>query len=455
MDSTMEMQTGLVIPPSAVDAEQAVLGGLLIDNGAIDRIQHLEPAHFYRHNHRELFAVMRSMLTKGDPVDIVTVAEELGDKAEALGGIMYLGTLAQHVPTAANIRKYAEAVIEKSQLRDLLTAAARITEIVSEAGEVASKINQAQAEVMRLSDKSSKSEPKSIREILTVAVEAIDRRSAQQIDGLMTGMRDLDEKLHGIKNGELIIIAARPAMGKSTLAVQIAEHVARDGNTALVLSQEMTYQQIADRLIASAGRVSMGDIITGQLTDEGWQRVSAAVGKLHELPLFIDEQGGLTLADVCAKARMIKRKHGLSLLVVDYLQLMSGNGDSRNAEIEVISRGLKSLAKELHIPVIALSQLSRECEKRPNKRPHLSDLRDSGAIEQDADVVLFIYRDEIYNPDSMEKGIAEILIRKNRQGATGDVRMVFAGEFSRFDDLAFGYEPPVAQPKRRRVEYDL
>lgn len=449
------MDDGLMIAQHAVDAEQAVLGSLLIDNAAIDRIAFLEPAHFFRQAHRDLFTTIRSMLVRGRPVDIVTVAEELGSLADDVGGIMYIGQLAQFVPTSANVRRYAETVIEKSQLRALLGAASRITEIVHEAGDIDSKINRAQSEVMSLSDSAQRRDPLPVREVLTYAIEAIDRRTAKQIDGFMTGIRDLDGRLHGLKNGDFIIIAARPAMGKSTLAVQIAEHVARTGGTALVLSQEMSYQQLADRLIASAGRVSMSDIITGELTDEGWNRVSAAVGSLHELPLYLDDQASLTLADVCSKARMTKRKHGLSLLVVDYLQLMTGNGNNRNTEIEEISRGLKSLAKELKIPVIALSQLSRECEKRANKRPMLSDLRDSGAIEQDADVVLFIYRDEIYNPDSMEKGIAEILIRKNRQGAIGDVRMVFAGEFSRFDDLAIGYVPPAVNQQKRRVMEDL
>ena len=440
----------------AIDAEQSVIGGLLLDNNAIDRIGFLEPAYFSSNANRELFTTIRNMLTQGKPADIVTVTEELGTRVEKVGGILYIGTLAQLVPSAANIRRYAEMVVEKSQLRGLMEAAARIAEIVHDAGDVQGKINQAQAEVMKLSEVASKRDPLPLREILTFAVEAIDKRTSRQIDGVMTGLCDLDDKLHGLKNGELIIIAARPAMGKSTLAVQIAENAAKEGKPVLVLSQEMSYQQLADRLIASAGRVSMGDIVTGNLTDEGWTRVSSAISKLHELPMYLDDQAALTLADVCAKARMTKRKHGLALLVVDYLQLMSGRGDSRNAQIEEISRGLKSLAKELHIPIIALSQLSRECDKRPNKRPVLSDLRDSGAIEQDADVVAFIYLDEVYNPDSPDKGTAEILIRKNRQGSTGDIRMIFQGEFSRFDDLSHCWQPKeICKLPKRRVDVDL
>lgn len=445
--------------PFSSEAEQSVIGGLLIDNQALDKIAFLEPWHFFTHANREIYSVIRRMISENKPVDVVTLAMEMPNEAKDVGGIAYLGELAINTPSAANIRRYAEIVVEKSSLRGLLSAATKITEIAAAAdGNVSDKINRAQAEVMKLSEQATRRDPLSLREVLSLAVESIDRRSTAEIDGLMTGIRDLDDKLHGLKNGELVIIAARPAMGKSTLAVQIAEHVATTGKPALVLSQEMSYQQLADRLIASAGRVEMGAITTGKLDDDQWTRVAAAIGKLHEIPMYLDDQAALTLAEVCAKARMIRRKHGLSLLVVDYIQLMSGSGESgsRNSEIEEITRGLKSLAKELHIPVLALSQLSRNCEQRPNKRPMLSDLRDSGSIEQDADVVAFIYRDEVYNPDTPELGVAEIIIGKNRQGSTGVVRTVFCGEHSRFDDIAYGYEPPVQQPKRRRsVEVDL
>jgi len=234
--------------------------------------------------------------------------------------------------------------------------------------------------------------------------------------------------------------------------VQMAHNVAASGKAGLILSQEMSYQQLADRLMASAGRIPLGAITSGKMDDENWTRLAAGIGKLHELPLYLDDQPALTIADVCSKARMIKRKHGLGILVLDYLQLMAGSGKAgnRNGEIEEISRGLKSLAKELDIPVVALSQLNRGCEQRPNKRPMMSDLRDSGSIEQDADVIVFIYRDEIYNPDTMDKGMAEILIQKNRQGETGMVRMLFRGEFSRFDDLAHDYRPPDPKPQARR-----
>lgn len=446
----------MLLVPHSIEAEHAVIGGLLIDEKAFDRVSFLEPWHFFNHAHREIFTAIRQLAFDGYPVDVVTVTERLGGKSKETGGIAYLGQLAQNTPGSANIKRYADLMLDKAQLRSLLQASNAIADIVRESGGTAEeKIGRAQAEVMRLSESGGKHDPLHIRDVLRFAVESIERRSMKKVDGMLLGMRDLDAKLGGLKNGDLIIIAARPAMGKSTLAVQIAYNVSEAGMPALVFSQEMSYQQLADRLIASAGRASMTGITSGNISGEDWDRVASGVGKLHDLPLYLDDQGSLSIADVGSKARLIKRKHGLSLLVVDYLQLMSGKSDNRNAAIEEISRGLKALAKELHIPVIALSQLSRECEKRQNKRPMLADLRDSGAIEQDADVVMFIYRDEEYNPDTPEKGIAEILIRKNRQGKTGDVRMLFAGEYSRFDDLAHGYVPPKTETRRRAQRDDL
>ncbi len=438
-----------------IEAEQSVIGGILLDDKALDLISFLEPAHFYQQRHRDIFAAMRSMASQNKQIDLVTLTDEMNG-AKEVGGIMYLAELSQNTPGSANVKRYAEVVVEKSTMRALVEAGANIQNIANEPGsDVSDKVNRSQAEVMRLTESSIKRDPKSVREILSVSMDAIERRGAQEIDGQLTGLRDLDEKLNGLKAGELIIIGARPAMGKSVLAVQIALNIAQTGKSALVLSQEMPYQQLADRLIASTGRVDMSNITTGKLCQDGWNRVAAAVGKLHDLKLYLDDQPALTIADVCSKARMTKRKHGLDVLVIDYLQLMSGTGTNRNAEIEEVSRGLKSLAKELHIPVVALSQLGRDVERRTNRRPIMSDLRDSGAIEQDADVILFIYRDEEYNPDTMEKGIAEILIRKNRQGKTGDIRMAFNGEFARFDDLAFWYEPPVYQEPKRLRSVDL
>jgi len=433
----------------SINSEQSVIGALLLDGDKLDSIQSLLPAHFYSHESRTIFSCMKEMSSKGQPIDVVTVADSLGKDLADIGGIMYLGELAQNTPGSYNISTYAKTIIEKAKLRGLVVAGQTISDLAKDSLPLDQKIDQAQAAVMKLSEDVQTKEPMHIGDILKTAIESVERRTTHQMDGMRTNLRDLDLKLSGLHNGDLVIIAARPAMGKSTLAMQIAFNAAESGKPALFLSQEMSYQQLADRLISSAGRVDMGRLIEGRLEAEDWDRIAVGVSKLHELPLYVDDQGALTLHSVCSKARAQKRKHGIGLLVIDYLQLMSGNGDNRNSEIEVISRGLKALAKELHIPIIALSQLSRSCETRPNKRPMLSDLRDSGAIEQDADVVMFIYRDELYNPDTQEKGIGEILIRKNRQGKTGDLRMVFNGENSRFDDLAHGYTPPEVIRKNR------
>lgn len=435
--------------PHNIEAEQSVLGGLLIDNSAIDKINFLKADHFYSAQNRKIFATMVYMLNRGHPVDIVTVTEELGDEAEQFGGIQYLGHLAQHTPSSANIKRYAELVIERARTRDLFAVANRIWELAKEQGDVDAKINTAQSIVMGLNETNGRNEPRSLLEILPDAIDTIDERTQKKLEGVLTGIVALDTKLNGLKNGELIIIAARPGMGKSVLGLQIALEVSHT-QTALMLSQEMSYQQIADRLIARKSKLGMSAVSSGVIEKDEWPNMTAAFGMLKDLPLYLDEQGSLTLADVCAKARKLKRKHGLGILVVDYIQLMTGDGDNRNNEIEKISRGLKSLAKELKIPVIALSQLSRQVDNRVNKRPVLSDLRDSGAIEQDADVVIFIYREDVYDKNSPDAGTAEIIIGKNRQGVTGPVRTAFDGELSQFSNLAFEWKPKEVETTTRR-----
>lgn len=444
------MTEELRIPPFNAEAEQSVLGGILIDDNAIDRIASLRPEHFYRNDHRMIFVEMRKLSSEGKQIDIVTLCESLGSRAEEVGGFQYIGQLAQNVPGSANIQRYAEIVIEKFTLRQLLAASNSIASIVDSHIPTIEKLNRAQELLMGISEKSSTKEPVHVRDVLFQATLAIEKRQTREIEGVMTGLHDIDQKLNGLKNGDLIIIAGRPSMGKSALGVQFAEQAAIDGKTALILSQEMTLGQIGDRLIASRGKISMGKITTGKMTDEDFQQATYALGKLNEVPLYIDDQGALTLYDVQAKARTMRRKHGLEILVLDYIQLMSGQGDNRNSEIEVISRGLKALAKELNIPIVVLAQLSRKCDDRHDKRPVLSDLRDSGAIEQDADVVMFVYRDEVYNPDSHYKGMAEILVRKNRQGEIGMVPLVFRGEYSRFDNFSGDIPAPKQPPKSRR-----
>lgn len=437
----------------AYEAEHAVIGALMLDDKAIDRVTNLLPAHFYNGANRRIFTAIQALTATGKPTDQITVAESLGNSLNEIGGLSYLFELVSNVPGSANIEHYAKAVIDKAMLRSLMAASNTIAELVNGNMTTAEKLNRAQAAIMEITEKAISSEPVHVGEVLTKAVLNIEKRVTREVSGIMTGFTDLDHKLHGLKNGELIIVAGRPAMGKSTLGFQFAVDAVLQGKSALILSQEMTFEQIGDRLIASVGKVGMHGIMRGELTDDDYDQATYAIGKLQNTKLYLDEQGGLTLADVRAKSRIVKRKHGLDVLVLDYLQLMAGNGDNRNNEIEVISRGLKALAKELNIPIVVLAQLSRKCEERGDKRPILSDLRDSGAIEQDADVVMFVYRDEQYNKNTHWKGTAEILIRKNRQGQTGDVILTFRGEYSRFENFT-GTIPEAPQPAKFRRGFD-
>lgn len=438
------------------EAEASVIGALLLDPSAADQIGSLRPAHFFAEHNRLIMGEILAMIAAGKPVDAVTVAEEIHDAglSERTGGLAYLGELVANTPSARSIGRYAGTVIGKALERQLLAASETIREAVAGVGSSSEKLAAAQAAVMSISEAVASRSPRVMREVLISAAEALEARSGGQVRCLPTGFVDLDRQLSGgLRPGNVVILAGRPAMGKTSLAVNVAYHVARDGGAALVLSMEMSEQELADRLIAQAGGVYLSDVLAGKMDGEPGDRIMAAVGMLQNLPLVIDDQGGLTLFDVASKARSVRRNHGLSLLVIDYLQLMSGDGDSRNQQLDAMTRGLKSLAKELDIPIIVLSQLSRKCEERTNRRPIPSDLRDSGAIEQDADVILFVYRDEIYNENSAEKGTAEILIAKNRQGATGMVRMAYQGCYTRFADLAPGWQPEAREeykPMRRR-----
>lgn len=438
------MSAALLVPPYSAEAEHSVLGSLLLDANACDQIGALRAEHFYNEANRLIFDEILAMLAAGRPADVVTVAESLDARglSERTGGLAYLGELAQNTPTAANAGRYAQIVIARSMERRLLAAADFINAKVRGAGTTAEKLSAAQAAVMEISEASAPKQPRLLRDVLVSAVETLEARSAGSVKALSTGYDDLDAKLGGgLRGGNLIIIAGRPSMGKTSLAMNIATNVAGAGTPGGVLSLEMSDIELTDRIIASVGRVPLSDVIAGRLDGESGDRMLIAVEKLRDLPLAIDDQGGLTLFEAVSKARSIRRRNGLGLLVVDYLQLMAGDGDNRNAQLEPITRGLKSLAKELDIPVIVLSQLSRKCEERPNKRPMMSDLRDSGAIEQDADVIAFVYRDEQHNQDSPDKGTAEIIIGKNRQGSTGMVRLAYRGELTRFDSLASDWRP--------------
>ena len=439
----------------STESEQSVIGALLLDPLSSDRIGALRPEHFYTESHRIILAEIMRMIAAGKPVDVITVAEELSANGqdEQSGGLAYLGELAANSTGSRNIGRYAETVINKALERQLLGASDTIRATVTGVGSTKEKLTAAQSAVMGITEAVASRQPKIMREVLIAAADALTQRSSGNVRCLPSGFIDLDRQLSGgFRPGNLVVLAGRPAMGKTSLAVNIAFQVAKHGTPSLFLSMEMPEQELADRLIAQAGSVFLSSVLAGDMEGDNGDRIMYAVSVLESLPLVIDDQGGLTLFDVASKARSVKRKHGLGLLVLDYLQLMSGDGDNRNQQIEQITRGLKALAKELDIPIIALSQLSRKCEERTNKRPMNSDLRESGAIEQDADVILFVYRDEEYNPASADKGTAEIIISKNRQGQNGMVRMSYQGCFTRFNDLDPGWQPEHRdeQPKRTR-----
>lgn len=446
----------LKLPPHSVEAEQSVLGGLLLDNSAWEKIADLvTEGDFYRHDHRLIYRHISKLVEHNRPADVITIAESLENSAKLVdaGGLAYLGALAQNTPSAANIRRYAEIVRERAVLRKLVEVGSGIAEdALNPSGRsMAQLLDEAEAKVFEIAEAGARGKQGfvEIQPLLTQVVERIDmlfqRDNSSDVTGIPTGFTDLDEKTSGLQGGDLIIVAGRPSMGKTAFSLNIAENVAmQTGLPVAVFSMEMGGSQLVTRMIGSIGRLDQHRIRTGRLLDEDWQKLTYAVGKLNDAPIFIDESAALTSLDLRARARRLHRQCGkLGLIVIDYLQLMSGSGkggggENRATEISEISRGLKALAKELDVPVVALSQLNRSLEQRPNKRPVMSDLRESGAIEQDADLILFIYRDEVYNSDTQDKGIAEIIIGKQRNGPIGTVRMTFLGEYTRFENYAHG-----------------
>lgn len=434
----------LRLPPHSIEAEQSVIGGLLLDNRAWDRIAgQVAEADFYRDEHRRIFRHIGRMLDRGQPADVVTVAESLEDsnEAEFTGGLAYLGELANNTPSAANIRRYAEIVTERAILRKLVATADEISaDAMNPAGRgVMELLEKASSMVMGLAGaRQAGREPQSIDELLPGVLETLEQRTEKrgQITGLPTGFRDLDRATCGLHPGDLIVIAGRPSMGKSTLAANIAENVAIDGGTAFFISLEMSAHQLAERAVARFGNLDTQALRSGEISDDDYTKISASLARLHQKRLVIADDPSLSRAErIRLAARKVKqRMGGLDLIVIDYLQLMSHGANTRNEELGHITRYLKLTARELSVPIIVLSQLSRKVEERTDKKPMMSDLRESGAIEQDADVILMTYRDDYYNPDSQFKGFAEVLIRKQRMGPLGDVRLVFQGRFSRFCD---------------------
>ncbi len=443
----------LRIPPHSLEAESSVLGGLLLDNSAWDRVGDLvTDSDFYRYEHRLVFAAVAALINSSRPADVITVFEHLQSlgKADEVGGLAYLNSLAQYVPSASNIRRYGEIVRERAILRKLVTASDEIaTTAFSPKGRpVAQILDEAEQKIFHIGEEGSRMK-QGFQSMNSLVVQLLDRveemsQNPNDITGVPTGFHDFDRMTSGMQPGDLIVLAARPSMGKTALAINIAENVAvQEGLPVAVFSMEMGASQLAVRIVGSIGRIDQGHLRTGKLSDDEWPRLTEAIEKLRNVSLHIDETPGLTTSELRANARRLSRQCGkLGLIVVDYLQLMSGSSsdgsDNRATGLGESSRGLKMLAKELQCPVIALSQLNRSVEQRTDKRPMMSDLRESGAIEQDADVIMFIYRDDYYNKDSKEPGVAEVIIGKQRNGPTGTIKLAFLKPITKFESLASG-----------------
>ncbi len=440
----------LKVPPHSIEAEQSVLGGLMIDNDAWLQVsERLTEGDFYRADHRLIFRAIESLAAETRPFDVVTLSEWLDRHGELdkAGGLAYLATIADNTPSSANIAAYADIVRNRSVLRQLIAAGTEICSACyhTEGRDTAELLDHAESLVFEIAEQLARGRRgmTGIKDLLASALDRIDAlfQSDSPITGLATGFADLDDMTSGLQPSDLVIVAGRPSMGKTAFAINIAEHAAiKDDKTVAVFSMEMPGEQLAMRMLSSLGRIDSHKVRTGKLGDDDWPRLTSAVGLLSEAKLYIDDTPALTPSELRTRCRRIAREHGLDLVVVDYLQLMQvpGTSENRATEISEISRSLKALAKELGVPVLALSQLNRSLEQRPNKRPVMSDLRESGAIEQDADLIVFIYRDEVYDEDSQDKGIAEIIIGKQRNGPIGTVRLAFLGQYTRFENLARG-----------------
>lgn len=436
----------LKVPPNSIEAEQSLLGGLMLDALAWDKIADVIVSDdFYRKDHRLIFSGIAHLIENGSPCDVVTVSEHLDGRGELehAGGLEYLATLSNETAGAANARAYAKILRERSTLRALISAGNEIagSAFSTDGRSAAEVLETAEKMVFDIAEKGNRGRKgfKSLKDILPAAVDRIDllHQSDGDITGISTGYTEFDKLTAGLQPGDLVIIAGRPSMGKTTLAVNIAENAAIGSKVpTAIFSMEMPSQQLAFRMISSLGRVDQTHLRTGNFPDEDWSRINTAVQLMSEAPIYIDDTPGLAPSEIRARARRLQREHGLGLIVVDYLQLMQVHGSTENraTEISEISRGLKALAKELECPVIALSQLNRGVEQRTDKRPVMSDLRESGAIEQDADLIIFIYREEVYNQDTPRKGVADIAIAKQRNGPIGDFPLTFVGRYTKFEN---------------------
>jgi len=436
------------LPPQSIEAEQSLLGGLMLDNSLVDEVAALVTGEdFYRGDHARIYRAICALFEESRPADVITVSEWLENVGELgkVGGLSYLGSLAQNTPNTSNITAYAKIVRERALLRRLINAA---NEIVAKSYQPEGKsptevVDHAEHLIFEISQNDTRRSGGFVplKGLLKQTIDHVEHlyHSKQAVTGVATGFHDLDEMMSGLQHSDLIIVAGRPSMGKTALAMNFVEHAAIDLNLPVaIFSMEMPGSQLSMRLLASLSRVNAQRLRTGHLHDDDWPRLTSTLGMLTEKPIFIDDTPAMSPLELRSRARRLAREHGLGLIIVDYLQLMQAQEaqENRATEISNITRSLKILAKELKVPVVALSQLNRGLESRTDKRPVMSDLRESGAIEQDADVILFIYRDEVYNEDSKDKGIAEVIIGKQRNGPVGRVRLTFLGEFTRFENFA-------------------
>lgn len=436
--------------PHSLEAERSVIGGLLLSAEGWDAIAELVTASdFYRPEHRAIFRQIALLVDRGEPIDVVTVADRLlaTGELDAAGGHQYLAELAEQTPTAANIRAYATAVHERAVLRKLILAAQDIadTGFHPDGRSAEELLDEAERRIMQIGEDGPKTGgPRTMEPLLTGALERIEElfNSGGDITGLTTGFLDLDVMTSGLQPSDLVIVAGRPSMGKTSFAMNLVENAAlASDQPILVFSMEMPAESLVIRMLSSLGRIDQGRVRTGKLEQDDWPKLSSAMNKLKDTRIMIDDTPALTPTELRSRARRVAREHGqLGMIMVDYLQLMrvAGSSEGRTAEISEISRSLKAIAKEFRCPMVALSQLNRSLEARPNKRPVNSDLRESGAIEQDADVIMFIYRDEVYHEDSLDRGVAEIIIGKQRNGPIGTCKLAFQGEYTRFDNLSQG-----------------
>ncbi|NLX86792.1 MAG: replicative DNA helicase [Clostridiales bacterium] len=433
------------IPPHSIEAEQSVLGAMLLDREAIiSASEHIKPEDFYRDSHREIYEAIMELFDRGEPVDLVTLTEQLRQRntLEAVGGVAFLTDLSSSVPTTANVVHYAKIIHEKSLLRKLIRVCGEISDKSFEASEeTVAIIEFAEKEIFDISQRRTSKGFTPLKDILVSSYNKIEElyNTKGKTTGVSTGFIDVDSKTSGLQKSDLILVAARPSMGKTAFALNIAQHAALKGGIPVaIFSLEMSKEQLVNRMICAEASIDSHKLRTGNLADEDWPRLAEAVSRLSKANIYIDDTPGITVAEMRSKCRRLKLERGLELVLIDYLQLMQGSGraESRQQEISEISRSLKALAREMDCPVLAISQLSRAPEMRSEHRPMLSDLRESGAIEQDADVVMFLYRDEYYHPDTEKKGIAEVILAKQRNGPTGTVELVWLDRFTKFADMA-------------------